>query len=209
MKVLKTIAVISGLAITAGCGAGGVGQGISIAPIGSGPITNSEVQSWAKYAPQFSNLTEDSITIATPGDATATYGGLILWEEGIGDQVIMGRMTLDANFTGGTISGQTGDFSVANASVPTGDEIPTITTVEVLSGTLPITNGSITGTSMSADMNGTLGSNDGNYSIAGQLTGTFLDVAGQSIVGGDTEGTMTHPNTTVNSMDGAFLAYER
>ena len=203
MNCVKSVAAVVCLSTLTACGAGG-GVGSLIAPLGSGPITTNEVQSWTQKASYYENLTIDDVTLAVPNVASASYNGLMFLEHDFNSE-LLGRVQLDANFAGGTVSGQAGDFAITTFDP---DMPNTINTAEVLSGTLTINNGTITDTDMAADIAGSLGSNAGNYGVAGQLDGEFYDIAGEGVVVGLVDGTLTHPDAAQNDLFGAFMAFQ-
>ncbi len=201
MRFTKAIFTAAALPLLMGCGAGG-GTGLSFAPVGAGPITVGEIERLATQIQALPDVFDSSsITAATPSVASASYSGFI--EADMDNfNIALGRVNLDANFSAGTLSGVAGDFSIFDDS---GAE-PVV--VEVLSGSLPITSGTITGATLSATMNGTLGALAGNYGVTSTLDGGFVDVEGQSLAAGFVSGTMTNPNTSSSTIDGAFLAVQ-
>lgn len=202
MKFTKAFAVVAGLSALSACGGGGTG--LAFAPVGSGPITNGEMQSWATQFENLSTISDADIAFGTPNVASASYNGIIEWPHE-NTEYVSGRISLDADFTGGTIEGRAGDFSVTEfADV----QQTSFITNEVLAGTLAITNGTITDTTMVADMNGTLTGAAGSYGVSGTLDGEFVEVAGQSIVGGFADGTISNPNATQDSLLGVFMAFQ-
>ncbi|EKE71966.1 MULTISPECIES: hypothetical protein [Roseobacteraceae] len=113
---------------------------------------------------------------------TATMSGAL----GVGDLgddgnlEALGDLALTADFTGGTVTGTADNFALYDQDTQA---------VEAeLSGSLTI-NGSITGTGMTADADGTL--NDGeDHLVDLVMDGTFYDYEGDLAVYGDVTGTI-------------------
>lgn len=201
MKILNTLAVTAALPVLAGCGAGGAG--LTFAPAGSGPITTSEIQAIeAQLNALADSLSASDVTLATPSTATATYNGFV----GMGLDAttsVTGRISLSADFVGGSVTGSASDFSVFD------DTAAIAVPLENLSGTLPVTGGVISGTSMTADMNGTITAAAGTYGVSSTINGVFADISGQGVVGGDVNGGLTNPDTSITTIDGAFIAVQQ
>ncbi len=207
MNSVKSIAVIACVAATAGCGGGGAGGSlgnISFPAAGSGPITQAELQRLEADALALENVfTEADVSFAAPSVSSATYDGLVGIDLTAATS-LLGRVTLNADFSGGSIAGTAGDFSVmddtsADVSSP----------IENLSGSIPITGGVITGSDMTANMNGSVTGASGTYTAATTLNGSFVDVSGASIVGGAVDGSLTLPDTSSITAFGAFLGTAR
>ena len=198
MKISSCVAAVVSLSVIAGCSGGSLGS--SFAPVGSGPITNAEIDRiTSEIETLFDAFDATDVTLAVPSTANASYNGFIGVELDFVTSVT-GRMSVDADFAGGSLTGSAGDFSVFDES----GSSPVI--VENLSGTLPITGGVISGTAMTADINGTLAASTGSYGVAGNLSGQFADISGQNIVAGIVSGSLTNPDTSVVPLDGGFLA---
>jgi len=193
------MATAAALPLLMGCGAGG-GAGLSFAPVGSGPITSAEIDRIQSDLERLSTqITESDVSLQRPNVSVASYNGFVGMDL---DSVssVTGRISMVADFTVDSVTGSAGDFSVFDDS--TDSTVP----IENLTGVLPITNGSISGTNMTATMNGSLGSAAGTYGVTSTLNGEFADIAGQNIVGGIVSGSLANPNSTTTQIDGGFVA---
>jgi len=205
----------SNLAVTAGApspgGQGSSGQASlfasqSIASIfgaaGSGPITVGQIGSATEHLDLLLDVADENlVSIGRPADASVALSGLI----GVGDQVemVVGRLSLDANFTTNTVTGSTADFSIFSGATP-----ETTVKIEDLSGSLAISSGVITGSSMVADLDGVL-SGTQNVTYDAELRGSFLDVDGRPHAIGIFDGTTTVGSGSAQSFnDGTFLVSE-
>jgi|GEM_PF-5021233 len=198
------------LCLVAGCGGSSVDQVLraglpdrlpSFPSVGSGPFSQSEITTYANF-PSFDF---SSVPLGLPGGASATYDGIVELKEfaATGDRDYVGRSTLTADFTGGTISGTTSNFIEV-----TGIETTSPGITGILGGSVPITSGSITGLSFSAQFDGVLTNGGRNLSIDTSVDGIFGTVNGQSLALGIVNGTV-NDGTTVNSMSGAITGNKR
>ncbi|PTQ71884.1 hypothetical protein [Celeribacter persicus] len=127
------------------------------------------------------------------GTATMT-GALAIGDIGEDEDLeALGDLSLTANFTSGTVSGTADNFALYNED-----------TLEVdtdLTGSLSI-NGTISGTSLTADADGIL--NDGeDHTLDLAMSGTFYDYEGDLAVYGDVSG-----NIDGEYHEGGFAAVE-
>jgi len=112
---------------------------------------------------------------------TATLEGAIAFED-VGedeDLEVIGDLTLSANFTTNEVTGSADSFEIYTDD----DEVEA-----TLSGSLEV-DGDITGTTMTADLWGTL-TDDEDHDISMIMDGTFYDADGDLAVAGDVEGTI-------------------
>ncbi len=183
---------------------------VTFQPLGTGAISGSEAVSVIN---ELNDLAAPSNTIdvslGVPSSASASYNGVVAFDLDA-NRSVMGRMLISANFAGNTVSGSAGDFTIFDESGV--DPIP----IEQMSGALPMSSGTIstttTGagplTTMAANMNGTLSASAGTYGVTSTLSGTFLIVSGQSIVGGNMDGTLNTPTSTNQTIAGRMIAAE-
>ena len=143
---------------------------------------------------------------AIPTSATANYDGFVVAgtnSVASAGRTIAGRYSMTANFANSTVTGSMGDFAyyVDDPTAPL--------FVEDIQGTLPLSNGTITGTQMSADANGTLTDSVDSYAVTSSITGEFFDNSGTNLFMGLVLGTTT-PNTTgsAETFGGAVVASE-
>ncbi len=215
MTFKATICAAS-LALFAGCGGGGDGIGSQFSPIGSGPVTQSELRSLSDAFSDLSNISASDVSFSAP-TANASYNGFVEIDQSITDYYL-GRVALNANFSSDQISGQAGDFAIVRDTTPasaTDISQTSFNTVDVLAGTLAISNGTIgtvsqngeTARTMNATMAGNLTGATGTYGFDTTLDGFFFSVAGQDAVGGLISGTKTEPGAGTSTLDGAFAAF--
>lgn len=169
---------------------------------GSGAITVAQIDSATQHLGSLLTASDQNlITIERPADANVTLNGLI----GVGDETKMtvGRLSLNANFTTNQLTGSTADFSNFAGSAAS-----STSKLEDLSGSLAITNGTIAGNSMVADIGGVLsGAEDVTFDA--QMSGSFLNVDGQAHAIGIFDGTVaTGSATPENFSNGTFLVSE-
>lgn len=197
----RVLAALAVSAILSGCGGGSGGSSTqttfpAFPAAGTGPFTLSELQSYANInSIDFNNLTPQ-----LPGTANATYNGMIvLTERGTpsGDVDYLGRATLDANFSAGTLSGSASDFAVAD----TASAVPNV--LQQVSGTLPVTNGNIFGPAFTANLDGQLNNNGTILNVDTDVTGVFAMNNGQNIAAATVDGTMNS-----NSVDGSLVVIQ-
>lgn len=185
-------------------------QVITFAAVGAGAISANEALSITN---ELNSLTSPSntkdVSFDIPSSPTASYNGVVAFDLDPNSSV-MGRMTMNANFAANSVSGSAGDFTIFDETGPS--QVP----LEQMSGVLPITSGTLSTTvtnvgprtNLAATMNGNLSTAAGIYGVASTLTGTFLDVKGQSVVGGNMDGTLTSPNASSQSIAGRMIAAE-
>ena len=146
-------------------------------------------------------ISAGTVTSQIPQSATASYDGLSFATFATGTTAI-GNITLNADFINDTIGGSSGEYLIiVDQSLGGG-------TVNA-SGTLPIKNGNITGTTFAADMNGTLTTGAGNYVITSNMLGAFADNSGQNLAFGTYSGNVVNPDASIDAISsGAFVATE-
>lgn len=126
---------------------------------------------------------------------SATMSGAI----GIGDigeeetLELLGDLSLTADFTGGTVTGTADNFALYDQD--------TQAVETAISGSLAI-GGTIAGTSLTGEANGTL-SDDEAHIVELDMAGTFYDYEGDLAVYGDVSGTIDG-----EAHDGGFAAVE-
>ena len=200
MTYLKMFAVVGMLPVLAGCGS--QDGGITFAPVGSGPITKSEIENVYDDLNRLGNQVDSSdVRLVRPDVAVATYNGFVGFDLDSANSVT-GRISMVADFSSNNVTGSAGNFSVFDNTIDPTDP------VENLSGTVPISNGAITGTAMTADLNGSVVASTGTYIVNSSLSGQFADISGQSVVAGEVSGSLNNPDTSTTVINGGFLAVQ-
>lgn len=201
--ILKTTIFASVLGL-AGCSSGGADL-VEVATIFGGagtPITAAQtVEAQDANQAMRDAITAGDLAFARPTVATAQMSGMI----SVGDDtaLTMGKMTLDADFTSNTLTGTTSEFALFSGAGASR------TKVEDLTGALVVSNGAISGNSLSADMNGSLsGTSTTNY--AGSITGGFLttDAGNINALGGFSGTAQTGSTASQAFNDGTFHVSE-
>lgn len=140
-----------------------------------------------------SNSLEEASAAMMSG--TATMSGAIgidnVDEEGTLDA--LGDLALTANFTGGTVTGSANNFALYDQDTQA---------VEMALGGSLAVNGTISGSGMTAEANGTL-TDDEAHIVELDMGGTFYDYEGDLAVYGDVTGTIDGEDH-----DGGFVAIE-
>jgi len=186
--------IASVLTCLASCGGGASNLAVTAgapSPGGQGSSGQASLFASQSIASIFGAAGSGPITVGQIGSAT--------------DQVemVVGRLSLDANFTTNTVTGSTADFSIFSGATP-----ETTVKIEDLSGSLAISSGVITGSSMVADLDGVL-SGTQNVTYDAELRGSFLDVDGRPHAIGIFDGTTTVGSGSAQSFnDGTFLVSE-
>lgn len=132
-----------------------------------------------------------------PTTGTATYEGNASFETSDGAQdpnpeQWESKLVLDADFAASTISGE-----MTNVTPNEG---------EAAEGSIGITNGAISGNTMTAELDGTLTDPDGiDFTVEGEMSGKFRGDAAAT-VGGEFFGTATAGDDTVAIQNGEFVA---
>lgn len=199
---MKNVFCITGFCALAACGGSGDGSDVGI--VSSGVLQNIEIPTAADLADvpeelrtlvdDFRDLNENNIPTSTLPPGTANFNGMY----GVGlngddnDTVIYGDMALAVNFGApqsvtGTVSNLTG-LSDGNTLV--------------ISNSLDVAmsiDGN--GNTVAGSVSGTVMLDSENYVIDGSLDGGF---GGQNaeVLLGLTEGTITNPDSTVDSFEG-------
>jgi len=200
LTYLKMFAVVGMLPVLAGCGS--QDGGITFAPVGSGPITKSEIENVYDDLNRLGNQVDSSdVRLVRPDVAVATYNGFVGFDLDSANSVT-GRISMVADFSSNNVTGSAGNFSVFDNTIDPTDP------VENLSGTVPISNGAITGTAMTADLNGSVVASTGTYIVNSSLSGQFADISGQSVVAGEVSGSLNNPDTSTTVINGGFLAVQ-
>jgi len=200
LTYLKMFAVVGMLPVLTGCGS--QDGGITFAPVGSGPITKSEIENVYDDLNRLGNQVDSSdVRLVRPDVAVATYNGFVGFDLDSANSVT-GRISMVADFSSNNVTGSAGNFSVFDNTIDPTDP------VENLSGTVPISNGAITGTAMTADLNGSVVASTGTYSVSSSLSGQFADISGQSVVAGEVSGSLNNPDTSTTVINGGFLAVQ-
>lgn len=184
---------------SAGGGSGGGGSG------GSGGET------LAGYADLEALLTRIQTNDLTPEDTSGRTGSVsmagAIGVDGLGEAgnlTLIGDLAMTANFDTDTAAGSATGFTLFNSDT---EQVEADVT-----GTLPMSNGTISGTDFDANMNGTLsigsGVYSGDYGMATVLDGRFYDDNGTLVVGGDVSATIDNPDNTTDTRQGGFAATE-
>lgn len=117
-----------------------------------------------------------------------------------GNQEAIGDLALSVDFNDGSVSGTASGFDFYDVNGNQGDAI---------GGTLTVAGaaGSITGTSISADVDGTLVDGSENVGVDGTISGTFYDYNGDLAAVGDFSALLTTSEGSEN-VEGGFAAIE-
>jgi len=107
---LKMFAVVGMLPVLAGCGS--QDGGITFAPVGSGPITKSEIENVYDDLNRLGNQVDSSdVRLVRPDVAVATYNGFVGFDLDSANSVT-GRISMVADFSSNNVTGSAGNFSV-------------------------------------------------------------------------------------------------
>ena len=172
---------------------------------GSGALSTSELLSLQQPLAELSSA-NGQLNEVLPTTPMATYDGVILAQLDT-DVVVAGNFNMVADFVNSNLSGTASDFASFDTKLNGRGRL------ETLSGTLPITGGSvngggaISGAKMAASLAGNLSGALGTYQVSvGVTNGTFLDNGGTSIVYGGIVGQVINPDTTTSLVNnGDFL----
>jgi len=146
------------------------------------------------------SVTAGTVAFERPALASAELSGMI--SAGDDAAMTMGKMTLNMDFTADTLTGSTSDFAVFTGAGASR------TKVNDLSGALTITNGAISGSTLSADVAGSL-SGAGGTSYNGQILGGFVTQNGTvHAVGGFSGTAQTGGASPERFNNGRFLVSE-
>ncbi len=178
MQMTKFVAGLAGLAVLSGC-----------AQIGA--ITK---------AAEFSSLQSDidaasGVAVTMPSSGTATYSGVTLLgaKSATSSVGFMGDTHLTADFGAATISGELNNFiGVKDIVVDSGgnftdlndnpvSQFDVLMAAQTTTGSIAVTNGTISGSTFDADFSGTVGLAGTNYGADGMMHGNFLGATGQLI----------------------------
>ncbi len=175
----------------------------NFAPASSGVMSGQELNT--KFG-EITTYVEDTLDVSG-GPITAasvTLNGLIYTQLATQqNQFNAGRITLNANFANGTVNGQVGTIAVYRPNATAYD------VVETLGGSLLITDATLIGRAMEADLTGTLTGSSGTTTVDAQMSGNFLSINGVIEIDGDVTGSATNDDVgTVAITNGAFFAYE-
>lgn len=202
-STFKSIALLGALGLSA-CG------GTSQPPSPNFAAASSGIMSGQELDRNFGDITDYiNETLDVPFEpvtaARVTVNGLIYTQLATQqNQINAARLTLNADFANSTLSGQVGDYAVYQPSASTGYEI-----VETLGGSLAISNTSLNGMDMRADLTGTLIGSSGVNTVDAQMSGDFISINGVIEVDGPVTGTVTNADVgTVAITNGTFFAYE-
>ena len=195
---------------SAGGGSGGGGSNGS----GGGDLGASAGESLTDYADLETLLAriQNNDTSLTPEDTSTRTGSVSMTGAvGIeqlgetGNLTLVGDLAMTANFDTDTATGSATGFTLFN--------VDTEQVEADVTGTVPMSNGTISGTDFDANMNGNLsidgGTYGGTYGIAAALDGRFYDDNGRLVVGGAVTGNVTNPDSTIDSIQqSGFVATE-
>lgn len=136
---------------------------------------------------------------------TATMTGAI----GIGDLgddeelELIGELSVQADFDSDTASGSASNFGIYE------EDTGRLAEDGQVSGSLTMSNGTISGQDFDADMNGRLTNAGDDFDLGLALDGKFYDRGGDLVVGGDVTGTITDVGSLdVQNVEGGFVASE-
>lgn len=199
---LSYLALMGLVACSTGGGSSPVVSLSTYGGVGSGTPSPTQVLGYLNEATALANaLSSGSILPGRPSTATASYAGISTVNFASGT-VATGNLSMDANFTNGTVTGSTGDYLIVVPASMGGGTV-------AASGTLPITNGNITGSVVTATMNGNLTTGAGTYGVTSNLSGTFANNGTQSVVVGVTTGNVVLPDTSSSAISsGAFMGVQ-
>ena len=171
-----------------------------------------------------------------PASATATYDGLVGLTLQHFDELLLGNATLTADFGASSLTGSASGFTAlqetydsrtifrnAQGGTASQDTLSGYREIEQLSGTLPISSGTIgtqsvrldlfsgstNVTTFDAQMNGTLTGGFGDYEVSTDLQGAFAKVNDQNIVLGEATGQITDTHGFSQSAEGVLIGAER
>lgn len=194
--------------LVAGCGGGSstVSPVVAVSAfsaLGSGAPTRAELLQLSNTFTVLGDaVSSGAITLARPNAASATYDGVVTATFASGT-VVAGRMEMIADFSADTVSGTTGDYQIFVAeSLGGGTVTPT--------GSIPITNGTTSGSTFTADLNGTLTTGLGPYALSSRISGVFAENGPQSVALGTMVGDVVLPdNSTEPLQSGAIVGVAR
>lgn len=213
-KISITLAAISAATLTA-CGGGGgsVTQTLAakyglpaISGAGSGPVTAGELIALDNGLDALNlALALDEVDIQPVQAASVTVNGMVSapYQNG-GEKSLVGKLTLNADFSNAQISGSTSDFVVFSGTAETN-----LTVDETLTGALTITQAPLTdfGLSFEMPLDGSLTGASGTYTVDADMNGVIAEADATVLALGTVVGTVTVPVAgTTTIQDGAFVA---
>lgn len=188
------------LALTACSSSGG-----GMSPGGS---AGGNLADYASLQALLAQIQNDTLTPEDTGSRTGSVSMTgAIGVDGLGEAgnlTLIGDLAMTANFDTDTAAGSATGFTLFNSDT---EQVEADVT-----GTLPMSNGTISGTDFDANMNGTLsigsGVYSGDYGMATVLDGRFYDDNGTLVVGGDVSATIDNPDNTTDTRQGGFAATE-
>lgn len=203
---MKNVLSITGICFLAACG--GSGSGANTASISSGILQNIEIPSDADLsdAPaevralvsEFRDLNDNNAPTETLPGGRAEYAGTY----GIGldenETVLYGDMNLDVNFgtqnATGTVSNITGDND--GTALDISNDLDVTLAIDTSDSTV------------SGNISGTVSLDDEDYDVSGTLGGGFGGTDAEVLLG-ETEGTITNPDSSTDGFSGFWATEEQ
>jgi len=191
--------------------------------------TSVDFSEMAYFAADVLILQNESPTVGynKPSTAQATYDGLVGVTFDQTNETMIGRATLTADFSSGTVDGNTSGYTVFQEQYNIDTDAITYVDVAKMTGSIPFTNGTMSTQSFdiglgsigrtnvetfTADLNGTLASTNAAYDgmqVAIDVEAGFGTIEGQNVVIGEATGTFTTPSFSNGSLSGGIVASER
>lgn len=185
---------------------------------GSGTPSTSTLQTTVEaYGPFWQAVRDGRITAAAPPTGQATMNGYVvmLVTEGKADgqdDLVLGNLTVAANFDAGKVTTRATDFVekgiLDDPSDPNGPGIigPATNPIGVTGGGELNGTGTITGSTMTSSLNGSVDLAQGSATVTSTMTGTFYDNGGSLVADGGFSGTVVGPAGNVSGDIGMFTA---
>ncbi len=193
------VGLFMALTALAGCGGGdsptrivqvgtpGAGTGFEdIGALGSGSWTVNDLAAFSQASVWVGDgIADGSITLGQPTSTATFNGGIVLADAVLANDALYGRLQMNVDFAGNTISGSAGDFGKTQTGFTTQPFAP-------LSGTLTMPVQSISGSTLNANLGGSLSGSGGPYIVSSSLNGTYFveQATGKGIITGNVTGTM-------------------
>lgn len=146
----------------------------------------------------FQTRNEGSVTDVMPGGSATYTGTAAIGIDDDNETVLTTDVTLNADFAGGTISGE-----LDNVTVYSG---PDTLTPDDPGDAIEITGGTITGSRYSATLGGDLTLDSEAYLLSADVNGAFVGSNASGTIGLLENGVVQNPDTTSDTFSGVYTA---
>lgn len=182
MKFTKLLCAAAAASVLSACGTETASPIVEVPSYSAGMGTVPTVQDVQSITPTLLELgdagVDQKIFRGRPSFGSATYSGLILADVNA-TQTASGRMSLTADFSADTVRGTTDNYGLFTGTSQN------LTFIENLTGSIDITDGTISGNTWTGTMAGLLvGNSSGVSSIDATLDGIFVDNRSENVTFG-------------------------